>query len=67
MTNLAAIGSSTTLGTGSLQRRISDGLEREAGDTPGVETARNALAAVIPTSLSNRAARALLPSFVQVQ
>ena len=28
---------------------------------------RNALAAVIPTSLSKRAARALLASFVQVQ
>jgi hypothetical protein len=43
MTNLADIGSSITLGTGSLQRRISDGLEREAGGTPGVETAAQRL------------------------
>jgi hypothetical protein len=42
MTNLAAIGSSTTLGI-VVRSEISDGLEREAGGTPRVETAAQRL------------------------
>ena len=66
MTNLAAIGSSIAA-----QAVCSEESQTASSGKPAARQAsrppRNALAAVIPTSLSNRAARALLPSFVQVQ